>query len=92
MWELYDYKTRGTKEGYSFLSIRSETYMAAEKIVFGPLRSGITLAVWEAVWWFQVNQSKASGNEFHLGVLVKLCGKLHVTSSDRAYSNGWGNY
>jgi len=22
MWELYDYKTRGTKEGYSFLSIK----------------------------------------------------------------------
>jgi hypothetical protein len=28
------------------------------------------------------NQSKASGNVFHLGVLVKLCGKLRVIPID----------
>jgi hypothetical protein len=27
---------------------------------------------------------KASGNEFQLGVLVKLCGKLRAVSSDHA--------
>jgi len=84
MWELYDHKTRGTKEGYSFCLSSSETNIAAEKNVFGPLRSCITLAVWEAAWWFLINQRQASGNEFHLGVLVKLCGKLHAARSDQS--------
>ena len=63
---------------------RTETNMAVQKNAFGPLRSSITLAVWEAGCWFLATQTKASGNEFHLGVLVKLCGKLRATRSDRA--------
>lgn len=66
---------------------RSETNMAVQKNAFGPLRSCITLAVWEAVCWFLATQTKASGNEFHLGVLVKLCGKLRATRSDRAVAS-----
>jgi hypothetical protein len=32
MWELYDYKTRGTKEGYSFLSFKKRNeYGCAEE-------------------------------------------------------------
>ena len=51
MWELYDYKTRGTKEGYSFLSIKKRNeYRSCEE----RLR---TLAVMHysgsmgSVWW-----------------------------------------
>ena len=86
VWRCGNYTTtrqEGPRRASRFCLSRSETNTAAKKNAFGPLRSHTTLAIWVAVWWFLAIQNKASGNEFQLGVLVKLCGSLHAVTSDR---------
>ncbi len=87
MWALFDYKTKRTVVGDSILFMTAQTqYDCAEERQRGLAftnfsgnmgRGNVVLAA----------MTNKSGHQLHQEVLVKLCGHLRASSSDRAVNS-----
>jgi hypothetical protein len=84
MWHLFDNKTAETYRANSVLSIKGQNQYDCADERTRVLRIRSFLAIWEAGQWFTPTQTKASGNQLHQTVLLKSCGKLGATRTDRA--------